>query len=72
VSSHMCWVRRMGVGFRVRVIERAISSFWFGRFVVVCWRFFESCSRSWELPYSYIFVVVVGVGFVVVFCCLGL
>ena len=52
-------------------MERAISSFWLGRFVVVCWRSFESCSRSWELPYSYIFVVV-GVGFVVVFCCFGL
>lgn len=68
MSSHMGWVRRMGLGFRARVIERAISSFWWGRFCVVCWRSFESCIRSCELPYSYIFVV----GRVVVFCCLGL
>ena len=52
MSCHMCWVRRMGLGFRARVIVRAKSSFWWGRFCVVCWRSCESWRRSWELPYS--------------------
>lgn len=51
MSSHIGWVRRMGLGFRARVMERVISSFWWGWFWVACWRSFESCSRSSELAY---------------------
>ena len=67
MSCHIGWVSRMGLGFRARVIVRAIISFFRG--VVVgrlFWRSFESWRRSWELAYSYIFVVVV-----FVFCVFG-
>ena len=65
----MVCVWRIGPGWVARIIDRAISSFLWGRFVVVLvfWMSFESCWRSCVLPYSYIWVVDC-----LVFCFLGL
>jgi hypothetical protein len=51
------WVRRMGLGWVARIMERAINSFLWGSVVWVFCMSCESCRRSCGLPYSYVFVV---------------
>lgn len=52
VSSHVVWARRIGPGFRARIIDRAMIWFLSGLFDRAFCRSWDSFRQSCELPYS--------------------